>query len=120
MRWTPGRIALLAGVVLYLSVALLVPLGALALEAVRTGLGNIVRELLTPEALYALRQSVILAVIAVVANGVFGVAAAIVLVRHRFIGRATIDALIDLTLAVSPVMTASLNGRVDRRLGRLI
>src|SRR5438477_7646110 len=50
MRWTPGRVALLAGVVLYLSVALLVPLGALALEAVRTGLGNIVRELLTPEA----------------------------------------------------------------------
>ena len=40
-----------------------------------------------------------------VANGIFGIAGALVLTRHRFLGRRVLDALVDLPLAVSPVMT---------------
>jgi sulfate transport system permease protein len=38
-------------------------------------------------------------------NGVFGIAGALVLVRQRFFGRRFLDALVDLPLALSPVMT---------------
>ena len=39
-----------------------------------------------------------------VLNTVFGVGAAMLLVRHRFPGRRILDALIDLPIAVSPVV----------------
>ncbi|HEY8483968.1 MAG TPA: sulfate ABC transporter permease subunit [Longimicrobiales bacterium] len=100
-----GRIALLGVVFAYLGVVLLLPLGALALKAVELGAGSIVRALLEPEALAGLRNSVIVVGVTLLANGVLGVAAAIVLVRHRFPGRQILDLLVDLPLAVSPVMT---------------
>jgi sulfate transport system permease protein len=40
-----------------------------------------------------------------VLNGIFGVTGAIVLVRHRFLGRRVLDSFVDLPLALSPVMT---------------
>jgi len=103
-RWTPGRIAVAAGVVGYLAVILVLPIAALVFEAVRIGAAALVRGLWVPEARFALMQSVWLTLIAVVVNGVLGVAIAIVLVRQRFAGRKLLDALIDLSLAVSPVM----------------
>jgi sulfate transport system permease protein len=103
-RWTPGRLAIAGGVLLYLTVILLVPLLALVVEAVRTGAPAIVRALAEPDARFALVQSLWLTLIAVVVNGIFGVATAIVLVRQRFVGRGVLDALVDLSLAVSPVM----------------
>ena len=103
--WTPARVVILGAVVLYLGAVLVLPLVALLFKAIAAGPATIVRELGTEEALRGLGQSVLLALIAVVANGVFGIAGAIVLVRHRFVGRKLLDALVDLTLAVSPVMT---------------
>lgn len=100
-----ARRMLIGGVLLYLGVVLVAPLGALLAEAARTGFGTIARELMSEDALFGLRQSLVLAAIAVVANGVVGVAGALVIVRQRFVGRAALDALVDLTLAVSPVMT---------------
>lgn len=103
--WTPGRIAVLAAVALYMAVILLVPMGALAVEAFRQGAGPLIDGLSSPSAIAALVRSVQLTLIAVLANGVFGIAAALVLVRQRFIGRYALDALVDITFAVSPVMT---------------
>ena len=103
-RFSP-RILLIAAVLLYLGAVLLLPLGALAWRAVAAGPLEILKSLATEGALAGLGRSVLLAAIAVVLNGVFGVAGAIVLVRHRFVGRKLLDALVDLTLAVSPVMT---------------
>jgi sulfate transport system permease protein len=103
-RWTAGRLLIAGGVLLYLAIILVVPLLALVVEAVRIGLPAIVEALSSPDARFALMQSLWLTVIAVVVNGIFGVATAIVLVRQRFVGRAALDALVDLSLAVSPVM----------------
>lgn len=61
--------------------------------------------LATPEALSALGLSLAVAVTCGVLNGVFGVAGAVVLVRQRFAGRKLLDALVDLPLGLSPVMT---------------
>ena len=103
-EWTPARRILLGIVVAYLGAVLVLPLAALLAKALSSGLGQILRELATAEAMRGLGLSLLLAAIAVIANGVFGVAGALVLVRHRFVGRSLLDALVDLSLAVSPVM----------------
>jgi sulfate transport system permease protein len=103
--WLPGpRAWLIAAVSAYLGLILVAPLAALALRAWASGLGEIGRALAEPGARFALRQSLLLVVIALVVNGVMGVAGAVVLVRHRFPGRRLFDALVDLPIALSPVM----------------
>jgi sulfate transport system permease protein len=58
----------------------------------------------TPAAITALWLSILIAVIAVTLNTIFGVGCALVLVRSRARGRAILDALIDLPFVVSPVI----------------
>lgn len=96
--------AVLAGIGAYMGLLLLIPLAALV-WTVAGDLGEVLTQLTAPEALNALLLSVVVAAICVVVNGVFGVAGAIVIVRHRFVGRRLLDALVDLPLALSPVMT---------------
>ena len=103
--WTRGRVVVLALVVAYMLLVLVVPMGALVLEAFRQGARPLIDGVSSPAAIQALVRSVQLAVIAVIANGVCGIAAALVLVRQRFRGKYALDALIDITFAVSPVMT---------------
>ena len=103
-EWTAGRVAVAAGVLLYLLVILVIPLLALALETGRAGLGASWAGVTSPEALVALRRTMLLTVIAVAVNAVVGIAGGLVLVRQEFRGRAVLDALVDLSLAVSPVM----------------
>jgi len=74
------------------------------LELVQLGAGNALASLLEPEALAALRMSVVLTLLSVVINSVVGVVLAISIVRHRFALRGLVNALADLPLAVSPVM----------------
>ncbi len=95
---------MLAAVVGWLVLLLLVPLGALV-ATVAASFGDVAAALRTEDALDALWLSVAVAAASVVLNGVFGVAGALVLVRQRFVGRRLLDAMIDLPLALSPVMT---------------
>jgi sulfate transport system permease protein len=60
--------------------------------------------LTTASAVHAFRVTVIVAVISVALNTVFGVGSAVLLVRHDFPGKRVLNALIDLPLAVSPVV----------------
>jgi sulfate transport system permease protein len=60
--------------------------------------------LLQPAALAALRMSLWLTAIATLVNAVIGTLGAIAITRQRFFGRALLNALADLPLAVSPVM----------------
>jgi sulfate transport system permease protein len=98
-----GAIALITLVVVYLGVVLVVPLASLVQRAAAAGWRTLVEALRTPTALHALAMSLALALIAVLVNGVVGVAGATVLVRHRFVGRRVLDALVELPLAISPV-----------------
>lgn len=96
--------SVLGAVGAYLGVLLVVPLVSLALTVAKD-VGEVVEVLATAEALRALGLSVAVAAACVVLNGIFGVAGALVIVRHRFVGRRVLDALVDLPLALSPVMT---------------
>jgi sulfate transport system permease protein len=98
-----GRAALASAVGVYLAAILVVPLGALTWHVV-TNLAETFEDLRAADALYALWISVVLGAVALVVNGVLGVVGGLVIVRQRFVGRRLLDWLIDLPLAVSPVM----------------
>lgn len=105
MRALPrAQTLVLAAVLIYLGLILVAPIAALALRAWAAGPTALASALTTSGAGFALRQSLVLVAIALVLNGVMGVAAALVLVRQRFFGRRFFDALVDLPLALSPVM----------------
>ncbi|CAK0780460.1 sulfate/thiosulfate ABC transporter inner membrane subunit CysW [Gammaproteobacteria bacterium] len=92
-------------VVTYLGLVLVLPLMALMAQVLHAGWKPLWRLLEDAGAWQGLRMTLILATIAVLANGVAGIAGALVLSRQRFWGRRLLDALVDLPLAVSPVMT---------------
>jgi sulfate transport system permease protein len=104
-RLSAAQWLLVGLVVFYLGTVLALPLWALLTRALGTGPGPLAAAFGDAAARHGLWLSLVLAGIALVANGLFGVAGALVLTRHRFLGRRLLDALVDLPLAVSPVMT---------------
>ncbi len=96
-------VPVIACVLVYLVGVLVVPLLALC-ATVLSNLPEVVGQLTTPEALHAMGLSLVLAAIALGINLVAGIAGAIVLVRQQFYGRSLLDALVEMPLALSPVM----------------
>ena len=88
----------------YLAFLLILPVGAILYRTFQHGLSPVFDALTSANAVHAYQVTAIVAGCAVVLNTVFGVAAALLLVRHRFPGRRVLDALIDLPIAVSPVV----------------
>jgi sulfate/thiosulfate transport system permease protein len=88
----------------YLGALLVVPVGLVAFRAFEDGIGDFVSAITTPEALHALWLTVIIALIAVPANTVFGVLCALAIVRRRFRGHGLVNSVVDLPLALSPVV----------------
>ena len=88
----------------YLAVVLLVPVGFVFYKAFEPGLGAAWDSVTTPHAIHALKLTLLMAAIAVPANTVFGVILALALVRSRFPGRGLLNAIVDLPLALSPVV----------------
>lgn len=88
----------------WLFLLLVVPLLALV-GAVVQDRSEVLQTLLSAEARNALLLTLGVALACIACNGVFGIAGALVLVRQRFWLRRVLDALIDMPLALSPVMT---------------
>ena len=101
-RWPRAVLAVV--VALYLGIVLVAPLGGLVVEAISTASEDGGATIDMVALREAFGRSLLLALIAAVANGAIGVGAGIVIARHRFIGRGVLDALTDIPLAVSPVM----------------
>jgi sulfate transport system permease protein len=68
------------------------------------GLGPVLESLQNPDLISAARLGVIVALISVVINTVFGVGISFLLVRYRFPGRRLLNAVIDLPISISPVV----------------
>ncbi len=94
-------------VTLYLSVIVLIPLAALASKAFSEGLDTFWTQVTTPEAVAALKLTVISALIVVVINAIVGTIIAWVLVRDDFPGKGIVNSLIDLPFAL-PTIVAGL------------
>jgi sulfate/thiosulfate transport system permease protein len=100
----PATLSLRTVALLYLTALLLLPLGVVFGRTFEHGAGVAWSWMTTPAAINALWLSLMIALIAVPLNTIFGVGCAIVLVRGKARGRAILDALIDLPFVVSPVI----------------
>jgi sulfate/thiosulfate transport system permease protein len=100
----PGRLGLRAVALGYLAVLLLVPVGIVLYRTLEPGLGSVWASVTTPAAIHAFWLTLEVTAIAVPLNTVFGIIAALVLVRSRIRGKRAIEAFIDLPFAVSPVV----------------
>jgi sulfate transport system permease protein len=88
----------------YLALLLLAPLGLVFWRTFEHGVAPAWDAVTTPDALHALRLTLIIAAIVVPANTIFGVLCSIAIVRHRFPGAGIVNAVVDLPLALSPVV----------------
>jgi sulfate/thiosulfate transport system permease protein len=103
-RAAAGRWSLRLAALSYLTLLLCLPLGLVFYRAFENGLGAAWDAFTDPDALHALKLTLVITAIAVPANTIFGVIAALLLSRERVPGRSVANALIDLPLALSPVV----------------
>jgi sulfate transport system permease protein len=89
---------------IYLSVLVLLPIAALLAQASHGGAGAFWREVSSPEAVAAIKLTLIASAIVVALNAVFGTLIAWVLVRDEFPGKRVVGALIDLPFALPTVV----------------
>ena len=96
--------ALVATALLFLALVLFLPLAAVFGEALRRGWRVALESVADPDALSAIRLTLLVAAVAVPLNCVFGVAAAWAIAKFEFRGKAFLITLIDLPFSVSPVI----------------
>ncbi|HEX6663577.1 MAG TPA: sulfate ABC transporter permease subunit [Gaiellaceae bacterium] len=99
-----GKYAVRFAALGYLAVLLAAPVGYVFWKTFEHGFGPAWDAVTSHDALHALTVTLILAAIAVPANAIFGVLAALAIVRHRFPGAGIFNAVVDLPLALSPVV----------------
>ena len=100
-----ARYALIAVALVFLALFLALPLVAVFIEAFRKGVGEFLAAFGDVDTLAAIRLTLLVAVIAVPLNLVFGVAAAWAIAKFEFKGKAFLTTLIDLPFSVSPVIS---------------
>jgi sulfate transport system permease protein len=101
----PIRIALIAVGVVFLVLFLLLPLAAVFFEAFRAGASAYLAAITEPDAVAAIRLTLLVAAIAVPANLIFGLAASWAIAKFDFAGKSLLNSLIDLPFSVSPVIS---------------
>lgn len=99
-----AKYGLRAIALIYLMLLLVLPVGVIAWRTFAHGLPPVIDALTSPNFVHAFQVTIVVAFYAVLANTVFGVGAALLLVRGRFFGKRVLNAVIDLPLAVSPVV----------------
>jgi sulfate transport system permease protein len=103
----PGLVkwGLLAVALVYLGLFLVLPLASVYAQALADGFGHFFAAILDPDALAAVRLTLLVAAIAVPLNLVFGLAAAWTVAKFEFRGKSILITLIDLPFSVSPVVS---------------
>jgi sulfate/thiosulfate transport system permease protein len=99
LRWTIIAVSLA-----FFTLFLLLPFIAVFVEAFRKGWPTFIAALADPDALSAIRLTLIAAAIAVPLNLVFGIAAAWCIAKFDFRGKQLLTTFIDLPFSVSPVI----------------
>jgi sulfate transport system permease protein len=99
LRWT-----LIAFCVVALAGIILLPLSVVGFEALRQGWQVYLTAITDPDTRSAIRLTLLVAMISVAANAIFGLAAAWAITKFRFRGKRLLLTLIDLPFSVSPVV----------------
>lgn len=90
--------------VLFLALFLLLPLAAIFLKAFEKGMSVYIASITHPDAVAAIKLTLIVAFIAVPLNALFGICAAWAISKYQFKGKNLLITLIDIPFAVSPVI----------------
>ncbi|MBG0511429.1 sulfate ABC transporter permease subunit CysW [Agrobacterium sp. MOPV5] len=101
----PARLALIAIAFVFLAAFLVLPLISVFFEAFRKGTESFWEAIVEPDALSAIRLTLLVAAISVPLNLVFGVMAAWAIAKFEFKGKAFLITLIDLPFSISPVIS---------------
>ena len=101
---TATRWGLRVLVVGYLFLLVIWPVLLVARATFAHGLAPVINALRQPEVIFAFQLTLSAAFWAVVINTIFGVGISLLLVRYTFPGRRALNALVDLPLAVSPIV----------------
>jgi sulfate transport system permease protein len=99
-----GQLSIRFVALAYLALLLLVPIGIVLYRTFEPGIGEVWSSITTPAATSAFWLTIEITAIAVPLNTVFGIVAALALVRSRMRGKRVFEALIDLPFAISPVV----------------
>jgi sulfate/thiosulfate transport system permease protein len=114
-----GRYGLRFAALGYLAVLLLVPVGLIFYRSFEHGFSPFWDAVTNKDARHAFWLTIQIALIAVPANTIFGVLLAIAIVRHRFPGKGLVNAVVDLPLALSPIVVGGAYLLLYGRLGWL-
>jgi sulfate transport system permease protein len=95
---------LIAVALVYLALVLFIPSLNVVAQAFKGGMGPFLNNLKEPNFGHAVKLTVLVALIVVPANIVFGLCAAWVIARNQFRGRTFLISLLDIPFAVSPVV----------------
>ncbi len=98
------KVVLIAVAIAYLSLILFIPALNVFVEAFKGGFGPFLDNLTERNFLHAVQLTLIIALIVVPVNTVFGLCAAWVIARNQFRGRTFLISLLDIPFAVSPVV----------------
>ena len=99
------RIAIIAAAMIFLGVFVVLPLVMVFAQAFSRGVVAYLAALAEPEALSAIRLTLLVALISVSLNMVFGLVAAWAIAKFEFSGKTFLITLIDLPFSVSPVIS---------------
>ena len=88
----------------YLALLLLIPIGMIVVNTFGEGIGNAWTSITSPDGLHAIYLTILIAAIAIPLNTIFGIVAALIMVRTEFRGKRILNAIIDLPFAMSPVV----------------
>jgi sulfate transport system permease protein len=99
-----ASLTLRAIAVVYVGVLVLLPVAVILYRTFEPGFGEFSDALSSSQATHAFTVTAIVALCAVGINVVFGITAALLLARYQFLGKRFLSALIDLPVAVSPIV----------------
>lgn len=91
-------------VIVYLFFLVAWPLSLVVTNTFADGTSSLAELLADPDVIHALRLTVVVALVSVIINTVFGVGISLLLVRYDFPGKRILSPLLDLPLSVSPVV----------------
>jgi len=100
-----ARVILIGLALAFMAVMLVLPLASVFTEALADGIGHYLSAISDPDALSAIRLTLLVAAIAVPLNLVFGLCAAWAIAKFEFRGKSLLITLIDLPFSVSPVIS---------------
>lgn len=91
--------------VAFLFVLVMLPITVVFIEAFRNGIASCLENITSPNAISAIKLTLLVAAIAVPLNAIFGILASWAIAKFEFLGKHLLVTLIDLPFSVSPVIS---------------